>query len=181
MSEGVIVSAQGLFEGSSDTILLPARLSLRLSLMLFGSPLTALFLANPEELEPEFDSAPAAVLELILDVSMVSPRFGDLPLPAIFSSTQPAGVGGTGPKVDIRGGLLVGGDVIRSDERVMLWDLDCGGGPGGGGGNGMPGSHLVVEEFLEREDVGVLIAPVDTARREAGGLDSTCSASFSLG
>ena len=61
----------------------------------------------------------------------------------------------------------------------MLCDLDCGGGPGGGGGNGIPGSHLVVDEFLEREDEGVLMAPVDTARREAGGLDSSCNTSSS--
>ena len=72
MSEGVMASAQGLFEGSSATILLPALLSLRLSLMLLGSPLTALFRARPEELEPELDSAPVAVLEVTLDVSMVS-------------------------------------------------------------------------------------------------------------
>lgn len=179
MSEGVIASAQGLFEGSSGTTLLPALLSLRLSLMLFGSPLTALFLARPEELEPELDS-PAAVLELMLDVSIVSPGFGDLPLPATSSSTQPAGVGGTGPSVDIGGGRRVGGEVSRSDDRVMLWDLDCGGGPGGGGGNGIPGSHLAVEELLECEDEGVLMAPVDTALREAGGLDSICSSSLSF-
>lgn len=179
MSEGVTASAQGLFEVSSATTLLPALLSLRLSLILFGSPLTALFLTRPEELEPELDSAPATVLELTLDVSMVSPLFGDLPLPAISSSTQPAGVGGTGPSVDIGGGLRVGGDASRSVERVILCDLDCGGGPGGGGGNGIPGSHLVVDEFLEREDVGVLMAPVDAALREAGGLDSTCNISFS--
>ena len=179
MSEGVMASAQGLFEGSSATTLLPALLSLRLSLILFGSPLTALFLTRPEELEPELDSAPATVLELILDVSIVRPLFGDLPLPAISSSTQPAGVGGTGPNVDIGGGLRVGGDVNRSVERVILCDLDAGGGPGGGGGNGIPGSHLVVDEPRDREEEGVLMAPVDAALREAGGLDSTWNTSFS--
>ena len=96
MSEGVMASAQGLFDCSSATTLLPARLSLRLCLMLFGSPLNAPALAKPEELEPELESAPATVLELALDVSIVSPRFGDFPLPKISSSTQPAGVGGTG-------------------------------------------------------------------------------------
>jgi hypothetical protein len=180
ISEGVMASAQGLLEGCSVATLFPALLSLRLSLMLFGSPLTALFLTSPDELEPELDSAPATVLELTLDVSIVSPLFGDLPLPAISSSTQPAGVGGTGPNVDIGGGLRVGGEVIRSVERVMLCDLDVGGGgPGGGGGNGIPGSHLVVDEPRDREDEGVLIAPVDAALREAGGLDSTWNTSFS--
>jgi hypothetical protein len=52
----------------------------------------------------------------------------------------------------------------------MLCDLDCaGGGPGGGGGSGIPGSHLTCEDPREREDEGVLIAPVDAALREAGG------------
>lgn len=56
----------------------------------------------------------------------------------------------------------------------MLCDLDCdgGGGPGGGGGSGMPGSHLVDDEPRERDVDGVLIAPVDAARRDAGGLRS---------
>ena len=181
ISEGVTASAHGLFDGSSVTAVpLPALLSLRLSLILLGSPLIALFRARPEELEPEFDSPPAAVLELILEVSIVSPGFGDLRLPpATSSSTHPAGVGGTGPSVDIGGGLLVGGEVTRSVDRVMLCVLDCGGGHGGGGGNGIPGSHLVVDEFLEREDEGVLMAPVEAARREAGGLDSTCNTSLS--
>ncbi len=55
----------------------------------------------------------------------------------------------------------------------MLCDLDAGGGgPGGGGGSGIPGSHLVVDEPRDRDDEGVLIAPVDAALREAGGRDS---------
>ena len=179
MSDGVMDSAQGLFEGSSVTTLLPALLSLRLSLILLGSPLTALFLARPEELEPELDSVPGTVLEPILDVSIVSPLFGDLPLPAISSSTQPAGVGGTGPNVDIGGGLRVGGDASRSVVRVMLCDLEVGGGPGGGGGNGIPGSHLAVDEPRDLEDEGVLMAPAEAALREAGGLDSTWNISSS--
>jgi len=40
------------------------------------------------------------------------------------------------------------------------------------GGNGIPGSHLDVDEARDREDDGVLIAPADAALREAGGLDS---------
>jgi len=40
LSDGVIASAQGLFEGSS-AILFPLLLSLLLSRMLFGSPFTA--------------------------------------------------------------------------------------------------------------------------------------------
>jgi len=55
----------------------------------------------------------------------------------------------------------------------MLCDLeDGGGGPGGGGGSGIPGSHLDVDEPRERDEEGVLIAPVDAALREAGGRDS---------
>lgn len=56
----------------------------------------------------------------------------------------------------------------------MLCDLVVGGGPGGGGGNGIPGSHLFVDEPRERDDDGVLIAPADAALREAGGLDAVC-------
>lgn len=112
--------------------------------------------------------------ELILDVSIVSPRLGDLPLPDKSSSTHPAGVGGIGPNVDIWPGRRVGGDTTRSADRVMLCDLDAGGGPGGGGGNGIPGSHLVEDELRERDDEGVLIAPVDAALREAGGRESAC-------
>jgi hypothetical protein len=37
----------------------------------------------------------------------------------------------------------------------------------------MPGSHRVVEDPREREDDGVLIAPVDAALRDAGGREST--------
>lgn len=110
ISEGATAAAQGLLDGPSGTAFCLALLSLRRSLMLFGSPLTALFLANPEEFEPEFDSTPAPLLEVTLDVSMLSPLLGDLPLPAISSSTQPAGVGGTGPRFDIGGSLRVGGD-----------------------------------------------------------------------
>ena len=84
------------------------------------------------------------------------------------------GVGGTGPNDDIGPGLRVGGDNTRSAVRVMLCDLDCGGGgPGGGGGSGIPGSHLDDDEPCERDDDGVLIAPVDAALLEAGGLDSS--------
>lgn len=61
--------------------------------------------------------------------------------------------------------------MTRSGVRVMLCDRFVGGGGlGGGGGNGIPGSHLVVEDPRDREDVGVLIALADIARREAGGL-----------
>jgi hypothetical protein len=54
----------------------------------------------------------------------------------------------------------------------MLWDLDCGGGFGGGGGNGIPGSHLDVEEPRDRDVDGVLMAPAEAALRDAGGRDS---------
>lgn len=69
LSDGVIDSAQGLFEGSSSTILFPLLLSLRLSLMLLGSPFIACCLVNPEELDPEFESG-LAVLEPMLEVSI---------------------------------------------------------------------------------------------------------------
>jgi ribulose 1,5-bisphosphate synthetase/thiazole synthase len=66
---------------------------------------------------------------------------------------------------------------MGSGARVMLWDLElaCGGGPGGGGGNGIPGSHLVVDEPRDLDDVGVPIAPAEAALREAGGLGSGSS------
>lgn len=68
------------------------------------------------------------------------------------SSTQFAGVGGTGPRLVPRpGGRLVLGagtgavkllpDVDPSDDRFMLWDRALGGSPGGGGGSGMSGSQ----------------------------------------
>lgn len=86
------------------------------------------------------------------------------------SSTQLAGVGGIGPNVEIGCGRRVGGDIIGSGVRLMLCDLELeGGGPGGGGGRGIPGSHLVVEADREWGE-WVLIAPADTALREAGGL-----------
>lgn len=167
----MIASAQGLFDKSSlPEGFLRVLLSVLLWRMVRGSPFTACVLANPEELDPELESA--TVLELTLDVSIVSPRFGDLPLPATSSSTHPAGVGGTGPSVDIWPGRRVGGEVIHSVVRVILCDLAVGGGPGGGGGKGIPGAHLVEDEPRERDDEGVLIAPADAARREAGGLDS---------
>ena len=67
----------------------------------------------------------------------------------------------------------MGGETRRSVVRVILWDLDCGGGPGGGGGSGIPGSHRVEDDPRERDDEGVLIAPVEAALREAGGRDSS--------
>ena len=94
----------------------------------------------------------------------------------ISVSTQPAGVGGIGPSEEdpceneaaIWGGLRVGGDVTLSVDRLILWDLVVGGGPGGGGGRGIPGAHLDVDNPRDREDDGVLIAPVDAARRGSG-------------
>jgi hypothetical protein len=177
ISEGVMASAQGLFEASSTgAVALRVLLSLLLSRMLFGSPLTARFRVNPDELDPECESGPA-VLELTLDVSICNS--GDLGLAgptfgmANSSSTHPAGVGGTGPKLERGPGLRMGGDCNRSPERDMLCDLDWGGGgPGGGGGTGMPGSHLVDEDPRERDEEGVLIAPAEAALREAGGRDS---------
>lgn len=109
-------------------------------------------------------------------MSITSPLFGDL-APRMSSSTQPAGVGGTGPKDEaiVAAGLLVGGETIWSDVLLMLCDLDVGGRPGGGGGNGMPGSHLDVDDPRDREDDGVLMAPAEAALRDAGGRESASS------
>lgn len=171
ISEGVIASAQGLFEVSSWIFLV--LLSVLLSRILFGSPLTCCERIKPDELEPELDES-AIVLELTLEVSIVNPKFGDLPRIVTSSSTQPAGVGGIGPKVDSGPGLRVGGEITRSVAPVMLCDLEfAGGGPGGGGGSGIPGSHLVLEDPRDCEEDDVLIAPVEAALREAGGLEST--------
>lgn len=173
ISDGVMASAHGLFECSSTALALPVLLSLLLSRMLLGSPRTARVLARPDELLPDVDSLGGGE-KAVVDVSIVSPRFGDLPRDARSSSTQPAGVGGTGPRVDIDifWGRRVGGEVMGSGARLMLCDLEeaCGGGPGGGGGRGIPGSHLVVEDPRDRDVEGVLIAPVDAALLEAGGL-----------
>jgi hypothetical protein len=69
--------------------------------MLLGSPRTARALVNPDELPPDIEDSAATVLELTLEVSMCNPMFGDFDLTVISSSTQPAGVGGTGPRLDI--------------------------------------------------------------------------------
>ena len=176
LSLGVMESAQGLFEGSS-AILFPVLLSLLRSRMLFGSPFIAWCLVRPDALEPELDSAAAELDATLLEVSMTRPLLGDLPLLEASSSTHPAGVGGTGPNIEVECvvfGRLVGGDVMaRSVVRLILCDLpEGGGGPGGGGGNGIPGAHLEVEEPRGRGVEGVLIAPVETALREEGGLVS---------
>lgn len=184
MSAGVMASAQGLLEGSSIATALPDLLSLLRSRILFGSPRTARVLVSPDELEPEFDSV--WPLELTLDVSMCSAPGGSgdrgrAPGTIRGLSTQPAGVGGTGPNVEIGAGRRVGGETTGSTpsgrDKLCDLELDCGGGPGGGGGNGIPGSHLDVEELREREPgpVGVPIALAETARLEAGGL---CSATM---
>lgn len=183
--------AQGLFEGSSTA---RVRLSLLLSRILFGSPRTARALFNPEDPPLELDESAATVLEPALEVSNGGGAAGDFAFArdGVSSSTQSAGVGGTGPRLDMGArleewpGRRVGGETMRSPpersvdaERFALWDRDCGGGFGGGGGSGMPGSHLDLDadEARERELVGVSMAPVDAALREAGGLDSTCGSS----
>jgi hypothetical protein len=182
-STGVMAVAHGLFEGSSTARVL---LSLLLSRMLFGSPRTARALLKPDEPPPELEDSGAAELELGLEVSSRRVLLEEFPLDEESSSTQPAGVGGTGPRVETARveawpGRRVGGDVRRSvdEDRLALWDLDCGGGHGGGGGSGIPGSHLDLDadEARERELEGVSMAPVETARREAGGRDSSCATS----
>lgn len=70
--------------------------------------------------------------------------------------------------------------MIRSAVRVMLCERFVGGGGlGGGGGSGIPGSHLEAEDPRDRDDVGVLTALADTARREAGGLEPKNAGSLS--
>ena len=75
----------------------------------------------------------------------------------------------------------MGGATTRSVVLVILCDLDVGGGgPGGGGGSGIPGSHRDLDEARDCEDAE-LIAPVEAALLEAGGLASTiwkCSSPF---
>jgi hypothetical protein len=184
-----IALAHGLFEGSSTV---RVRLSLLLSRMLLGSPRTAPARVSPDDAgPPELASGPpVAALELAeLDVSICSAVLLDEfpPRDELSSSTQPAGVGGTGPSDETANeaelpGRRVGGDVTRSvdEDRLALCDLECGGGIGGGGGSGMPGSHLDrdAEEALERELDGVSIAPVDAALRDAGGRDSNALSSW---
>jgi hypothetical protein len=122
ISEGVMASAQGLFDGSSIATCLPVLLSLRLSRMLFGSPLTACALASPDETDPEFELDSGVELIVIFVVSICSPRLGDLLLGSASSSTHPAGVGGTGPRLDIgaAAGRRVGGEITGSGVLVML-------------------------------------------------------------
>lgn len=93
-------------------------------------------------------------------------------------STQSAGVGGTGPSEEtpLGGGRRVGGDMMGTVALSMLCtlcDLDPGGGgPGGGGGSGMPGSHCDCDVDRDRAEVGVSMAPVEAALRDAGGIPS---------
>ena len=72
ISDGVTASAHGLLEGSSGA-LFPVRLSLRLSRMLFGSPLTALDRLSPDVLDPEFDSGCVLDEVTLADVSITRP------------------------------------------------------------------------------------------------------------
>jgi hypothetical protein len=125
------------------------------------------------------------------------------PVPCLFwdgpagSSTQPAGVGGTGPSTVPSGGACRANErCAESVERFELTSLvpialcergALGGGPGGGPGNGIPGSQplsregdllpvrLVVEDEQQLEPA----APAEAALRDAGGLitDSRVGAS----
>lgn len=111
ISEGVIASAHGLFEVSSTATCLPLLLALRLSRILSGSPRTAPLLANLADPEPEPDSPGPLGTEF--EVSVCSGgRLGRSEGNRLGLSTQPAGVGGIGPKLEIACGLLVGGDII---------------------------------------------------------------------
>lgn len=115
MSDGVTTtaSAHGLLNGWSGCGVLPVLLSLLLSRILFGSPRTAGALDNPAESDalPEFEPASRGALVPRLVVSSWRPRGGcgeGLLVWTASSSTQSAGVGGTGPSVDAACGLRVG-------------------------------------------------------------------------
>jgi len=118
------------------------------------------------------------------------------PVPCFFwdgpagSSTQPAGVGGTGPSsVPSGGACRADGRGAESIERLELISMvpvalcersAFGGGPGGGPGNGIPGSQLLSREGdllpvrLPVEDEQLLepTPPAETALRDDGGLDT---------
>lgn len=181
-------------KGSTPTTEAPrlcrVRLSLRRSRRVF-SPRTAPARVNPAELEPEADSSVVCVLEaaLALSVSIVNPAAaGVLGRTPGVSSTQLAGVGGTGPRaaIPLGGGRRVGGAIVGAGftVRFKLCEREPGpggGGPGGGGGRGIPGSHLVCEADRDRAEVGVSIALVETARREFGGSGSVSDRSRGRG
>lgn len=186
---GTTMSASciGWAEGSSDEPGSRVRLSARRWTMVLScrtAPARERVTADARSTE-EFGSAPRTAATA-LAVSML--RLAGRPLAEVAFElllllllllawdSQSAGVGGTGPKVEpllLGGGRLVGGDAIGSLDLLMSWTLcdrdAAGGGPGGGGGRGIPGSHLVWEADRDLAEVGVSIAPVDTARRAPGG------------
>jgi hypothetical protein len=116
------------------------------------------------------------------------------PVPCLFgdgpacSSTQSAGVGGTGPSEDPNAGAcLVNGRRAESAECLVCISVvplalcergAFGGGPGGGPGNGIPGSQLLslegdllpVRLVVADEQLLDPSAPADTALRDDGGL-----------
>lgn len=128
---------------------------------------TALALFKPPVLFEDPSGSGTSVALAAEVVSITKP--GDRPRPdwldwlcwigwlgAASVSIQSAGVGGTGPNdaTPLGGGRRVGGEIIGTVARSMLWTLcdleDEGGGPGGGGGSGMPGSHLVCDVDRDR-------------------------------
>lgn len=188
---GITISVSRLFsrDPSIESRTPLVLLSLRLSRSVF-SPLTAPVRANPLlELLPEAAESGFSLELVALEIlSTREVRTGDGSRPRLSSvSTQSAGVGGTGPNADtpLGGGRRVGGDMIGS---LPLFGLDTlcdlepgGGGPGGGGGRGMPGSHRTCEADLDLAEVGVAIAPVEAALREAGATFCGSSESDGLG
>lgn len=197
--DGITISESGsaLIDASMESLTPLVRLSFRRSRSVF-SPLMALALVKPPaglapdadadvdvdadavadadaDMEPDVIAESGPGLELVmLEVSAALSLGGDLPLWLVSLSIQSAGVGGTGPKVvtPLGGALRVGGETMGSDpdDRWELCErLDDGGGPGGGGGSGMPGSHRTCDEDRDLAEVGVAMAPVEAARRVAGG------------
>lgn len=97
ISEGVMASCQGLLEVSSRAICFPVLLALLLSRILIGSPRTASLLGKPEDPGTDMNSAAAEVDAPVCNGGSVGLSDGSL----LGLSTQPAGVGGIGPKLDM--------------------------------------------------------------------------------
>jgi hypothetical protein len=121
-------------------------------------------------------------------VSMYKPVTGLFGEKSACSSTQSAGVGGTGPsEVPSAGACLVGGRGAESTERLEPMSIvplalcergAFGGGPGGGPGKGIPGSQLLslegdllpVRLVVGDEQLLEPSAPAEIALRDDGGL-----------
>lgn len=178
---GTTMSASGWMPGLGSPLILLVRLSVRRSRSDF-SQRTAPALAScpPAELDPEAESGGWEESVEALEVSMLRAGGGAARVRWRSSSTQLAGVGGTGPRAAIPcgGGLRVGGETMGSGVLFRLCDLEVeGGGPGGGGGTVMLCPQPVCDAERERAETGVSTALADAARLALGG---TASGSVSM-